>query len=1169
MSVFQTQAFEQVASVIQEGVQIYNEKFASQRKRLIHAAKQQGLKVVVSSCGKRTDFIDKRGRRVGFLGGHSHLSLNTKDARRHLKDKYRLKELWQQSEIPVPLAILVRDEAELSTRPMTNLKFPLVVKPLSGSGGRGITIGVDSDSALRDALRQAKSTIEGPVIVEEFVTGLDVRCYMLNGQLVAACSRLNAYVVGDAVQTVSQLITKKNKQRRKHPHLKRFLLNCPVNIDAAFVPNDGEYLQLQAVSNLHQGGESVNVTELIPESLKLLLQKACAVIPSGGAIGLDLIVQSFSENAPVYFIEGNSCANINVHLYPMFGKPIDVASLIIGAMLHGENEYKKQERELLNSNEVQERTLEMIRASALHSSNMCSYAITSEAMRRNLKVHWLSALGAERAGMAFSTGTKIGNLFEISDQCHTLTFNKTRCSTLTAHAEKYRDKGALQSKLAGQCNMPESLSFLYPMERAALDAFIAKTDFPFVVKPVKGSMGKNVFVNLKNQEELEWALSHFQKKRLLIERFISGKEYRVYILASQVVAVMRRLPAHVVGDGKLTLKSLILEKNKLKSARRLPKIRLTPELEFHLRQQQLSLTHIPEAGLIIQLSDKLGRSAGGDIESCELKKYPILQKVLAHVVPDLDFFGADVIIDNNGKVHLLEINIRPQISSALLPDTGPSVDIPALMLNHYFPESRVMSNEDIMYDHKKLITALNGFNGDKMTLNEAEVLVPITDYHNLLPQYEGVASQSWDMSCMADFRGLGNINQLMLRRAAWQAGFHVDVFLNAQKKKRWTVQGNGRLLKFRENMPPQTSQATRKLTNDKQKTKQRLEKYGISVPSGMLISSSELTAASHWFEQLKVKKAVVKPLDGSGGRGVTSAIDTVEVLHQAIKACETSQVMLEQHIEGNDHRLLVVGGRFVAAILRDPASVVGDGKSSIKQLIELKNRPRKSNPYTGKTLLALDTGVVKRLLHQSLTPDSILESGRKVYLQSIANIGAGGDSYDITEQVHPDFVRLAEQCWHAFADLSFCGIDLLAEDIRRPAAEQSYAVIEINANCDVAMHHFPTVGQARDAAASVIDYLFEATEPVRTQQLLLEVRGKVQQVGYRRWLKKQAVQRGISGWVKNMPDGTVQALLCGAEMAVSSLVSICGRGPEKAIVSSVYYTEVKDPRATGFVIKEM
>ncbi|WP_375057574.1 acylphosphatase [Zobellella sp. DQSA1] len=430
--------------------------------------------------------------------------------------------------------------------------------------------------------------------------------------------------------------------------------------------------------------------------------------------------------------------------------------------------------------------------------------------------------------------------------------------------------------------------------------------------------------------------------------------------------------------------------------------------------------------------------------------------------------------------------------------------------------------------------------------------IKMTASLNTLPVFNGEA-QAYDFDESQIFSTMLGINRIILRRSLYERNIKIDIWNDEDGIPQWTAMGINKSVRFRYAMPSYTSNATRKITNNKDETKKYLDAQGVYTPKGIIIDSKDYDKAITWFSQLEHKKVVVKPVAGSGGKGVTSSITSENDVISAMQGLSSKRVVLEEHIDGDDHRILVVGGKFIAAIKRIPAFVIGDGVSSIEQLVDAKNKTRSSNPYTGRYPIKLSSDVLSRLERSGLSPSSIVPAETRVNLQTIANVGAGGDSEDVTGAVHPDFMRIAEDCWRALPELAYCGIDLIADDISKSPIEQRYAVIEINANCDISMHHFPTCGMPIDAAGAIADYLFPADPVAECVAIKIEVKGKVQKVGFRKWMGKQAMMLGIKGLCKNTSLGTVEAFLEGSEYAVSEMIKLCTRGPGESYPAEIIF----------------
>ena len=290
--------------------------------------------------------------------------------------------------------------------------------------------------------------------------------------------------------------------------------------------------------------------------------------------------------------------------------------------------------------------------------------------------------------------------------------------------------------------------------------------------------------------------------------------------------------------------------------------------------------------------------------------------------------------------------------------------------------------------------------------------------------------------------------------------------------------GQGRWLRrVQATLTDQSSAVAVDLAADKQQCKEILAAQGIPVPRGSVARTPEEAAQAAAELGAPV---VVKPLAGSQGRGVTMGVRTAEELQQAWASAQavTPEVLVEEQLEGRHYRMLVVAGRLVAAAERLPAQVAGDGRASVRELVDELNRdPRRGRghekPLTRVQLDGIALGLLKR---QGLAPEDVPAIGRTVLLREAANLSTGGSAVDVTDEVAPRHRLVAERAARAIG-LDVAGVDVVARDIRDEACVAS--VLEVNAAPGIRMHHFPTLGEPRDAAGAVIDSLFPPGSPSR------------------------------------------------------------------------------------------
>lgn len=259
---------------------------------------------------------------------------------------------------------------------------------------------------------------------------------------------------------------------------------------------------------------------------------------------------------------------------------------------------------------------------------------------------------------------------------------------------------------------------------------------------------------------------------------------------------------------------------------------------------------------------------------------------------------------------------------------------------------------------------------------------------------------------------------------------------------------------------------------DKEETKNLLEAAEIPVPTGVIIRSEE--GLKEAIDKIKYP-LVLKPVDGNHGKGATTNI--IDWDH-ALKALEAAQkysrsVICEKFIQGFDFRLLVINYKFICAALRTPASVIGDGLNTIQWLIDETNKDPRRGFGHEKVLTQINTDdfTLKMLEDKGYTLETILSKNELLVLKPTANLSTGGTSTDVTDEVHPVNIFLAERIAKIIG-LDICGIDIIAPDLRTSLFENGGAVLEVNAAPGFRMHIEPSEGLPRNVAEPVIDMLF-------------------------------------------------------------------------------------------------
>lgn len=266
---------------------------------------------------------------------------------------------------------------------------------------------------------------------------------------------------------------------------------------------------------------------------------------------------------------------------------------------------------------------------------------------------------------------------------------------------------------------------------------------------------------------------------------------------------------------------------------------------------------------------------------------------------------------------------------------------------------------------------------------------------------------------------------------------------------------------------------------DKERTKEILASQLIPVPQGCIVRNQQ--ALDKAIDRIGFP-CVIKPIDGNHGRGITTNINSLEKAYEAFDSAKklSSSVIVEKYITGQDFRFLVINYKLIAVAKRVPAMIVGTGNHTVEELIAKVNQ----DPHRGEhhenylTTIKIDQHTLSLLTEQGFSLNCIVPSGQILYLKQTANISTGGTSIDVTAQIHPYNVFLAERIARLM-HLDICGIDVIAEDIRLPLNETKGAVLEVNAAPGLRMHLCPDKGIARNVAAPIIDMLYPNNQPSR------------------------------------------------------------------------------------------
>ncbi|MDE5415821.1 acylphosphatase [Alkalihalobacterium chitinilyticum] len=339
-------------------------------------------------------------------------------------------------------------------------------------------------------------------------------------------------------------------------------------------------------------------------------------------------------------------------------------------------------------------------AAGARGFGLCAYLVALEGWRRGLTLKWHNNPRLV-TDMKILGVNPIGKTFSLSNNNKTHFFNRSRGDLVTKEAVEICRNKEKTKELLDNANVPvpQGRQFLADTPIQQMTSYAESIGFPVVLKPTTGSLGRGVYANIVDTHELKEAIeglrTEFNYDEYIIEKFIAGNEYRVYVVNDKVISAVNRIPANITGDGNNTINKLIEIKNLEKKENPYllgKKIKIDNEIMKMLNKKGYSLDSIPPKGETIYLREKSNVSMGGDpidatdILTDEVKKVAVNT---VKAIPDLYHAGIDVIIDPEDpkKCTVIEVNATAEISMHVFPLLGQARDVPRAIIDFYFPET--------------------------------------------------------------------------------------------------------------------------------------------------------------------------------------------------------------------------------------------------------------------------------------------------------------------------------------------------------------------------------------------------------------------------------------------------------------------------------------------------
>lgn len=346
-------------------------------------------------------------------------------------------------------------------------------------------------------------------------------------------------------------------------------------------------------------------------------------------------------------------------------------------------------------------------------TRLCAYSVALEGWRRGLKLKWYTKDSEHFQNMTVFGVNPPGRLYSLSSDTKTHYFFRSRGDKVTNEAveigsEKDDTKIWLEK---ANVPVPKGKGFEADATDEEIFEYCKALGYPLVLKPTNGSLGNGVVTDINHDEDLRKAIQYvryeLEYKEVIAEQFVAGKEYRVYVVGDQVIAAYNRVPANITGDGKHTIEQLIrLKNNQRKKNARLYSclIEIDKEIFDFIQAAGYTFESVPPKGKQIFLRQKTNVSSGGDpidVTDEMPDKYKQVAINALKAVPGLDHGGVDIIInEDSGLAVVIELNPTAQIGGALYPLEGKSRNIPAAIIDYYFPETKGIdtSNSKFYFD---------------------------------------------------------------------------------------------------------------------------------------------------------------------------------------------------------------------------------------------------------------------------------------------------------------------------------------------------------------------------------------------------------------------------------------------------------------------------------------
>ncbi|SOC41185.1 acylphosphatase [Salinicoccus kekensis] len=465
-----------------------------------------------------------------------------------------------------------------------------------------------------------------------------------------------------------------------------------------------------------------------------------------------------------------------------------------------------------------------------------------------------------------------------------------------------------------------------------------------------------------------------------------------------------------------------------------------------------------------------------------------------------------------------------------------------------------------------------------------------------MPHHEGAVPKA----------GQGNrISTYTVALEGWRRGLDLKFYGHYDEEQnfnvRYSLSNEDRTHHFQLSMGDGVTKEAFDICDNKEITKQYLRsaEVPVPVPEGKVFDETYTDEDILAFAKTMELPIVFKPTDGNAGNGVFANIESLDELEEIIpyvrEELEFKEVMVEDYIPGREYRVFVIDDHVLGAMIRRPASVLGDGESTIKELIHQANEVRMTNPHLTSRLIKVDREIRSILKRKGFKLSTVPGDGERIYLREKSNLSKGGDAIDVTDKLTDNLKTIARNVGKAIPGLKHYGVDMIVDE-----KNDTGVILEVNTRPGFGGHLFPMEGKPRDVAKDIIDFYFPETkdkgrsglyfdfdsvlepiingttlsveiititpDPLYGKKLILT--GDVNVSSFHNWIKRQAKRRNLNGYVQNQDDGKLLIVVAGTgRAAVEDFIKKCSSGTGDVDIKSIEEDEWHKPVKMSFEIK--